>query len=104
MLNERSNKYKLIKFYVKDFREIIKNKEHNRIDNWIESVLKSGINQLISFANGLLRDIDSVKNAAKFTYSNGLVEGHINRLKVIKRMMYGRANFDLLKIKCLYTF
>lgn len=52
---------------------------------------------LINFANGLLMDIKAVKNGIKMSWSNGAVEGHVNRIKSIKRQMYGRASFDLLR-------
>ena len=46
-------------------------------------------------------DINAVKNAIKYDYSNGLTEGFNNKIKVIKRIMYGRCSFDLLRIKIL---
>jgi transposase len=102
LLHEQSGEFELARNIVKDFRSIVKEKDSEKIEHWIKYVLNSGIKQFISFANGLLQDIEAVKNAIKYPYSNGLVEGHINKLKVIKRIMYGRANFDLLRIKCLY--
>ncbi|KGM94563.1 transposase, partial [Clostridium botulinum D str. CCUG 7971] len=59
------------------------------------------INEINSFINGLTRDIDAVKNAILYEYNNGLAEGFINKLKLIKRIMYGRCNFNLLKNKIL---
>jgi transposase len=50
-----------------------------------------------NFAKNLLRDYDAVNNAVVTPYSNGQVEGQVNRLKNIKRMMYGRASFQLLR-------
>ncbi|WP_263862455.1 transposase [Peribacillus tepidiphilus] len=47
-------------------------------------------------------DIDAVKHALSHSWSNGIVEGQVNRLKVIKRQMYGRAKLDLLEKKVLY--
>lgn len=46
--------------------------------------------------NGIERDKDAVKNAIQFDYNNGLAEGSVNKLKVIKRIMYGRNSFELL--------
>ena len=57
-----------------------------------------------NFAKGLKRDNEAVKNAPSEKWSNGQVEGQVNRLKFIKRQMYGRANFDLLKARFLYQF
>ncbi|WP_374989672.1 hypothetical protein [Priestia megaterium] len=49
-------------------------------------------------------DIEAVKHALSYSWSNGIVEGNVNRLKVIKRQMYGRAKLDLLSKKVLYQF
>lgn len=59
------------------------------------------IDELCSFVNGVKRDIASVKNAISFDYNNGLAEGSVNKLKVVKRIMYGRNSFELLKGKLL---
>jgi len=52
---------------------------------------------LKNFAKKILRDYDAVNNAVVTEYSNGQIEGQVNRLKTIKRLMYGRAGFDLLR-------
>ena len=54
-----------------------------------------------SFINGILRDIEGVKNSIIYDYSNGLAEGSVNKIKVIKRIMYGRCNFETLRKKIL---
>lgn len=53
------------------------------------------------FAFGLERDIAAIQNAVSLNWSNGLTEGHVNRLKMLKRQMYGRADFDLLRQRVL---
>ena len=58
---------------------------------------------LARFALELQRDEAAVRAALTFPWSTGPVEGHINRLKLIKRHMYGRANLDLLRIRVLHT-
>ena len=68
---------------------------------WIEACRSSGIAELKSFAEGLLRDFPVIHAALELPYSNGVTEGHVNRLKTIKRMMYGRASFDLLRRRVL---
>ncbi|MEO8397475.1 MAG: ISL3 family transposase [Chloroflexota bacterium] len=68
---------------------------------WIEACRSSGIAELKSFAEGLLRDFPIIHAALELPYSNGLTEGHVNRLKTIKRMMYGRASFDVLRRRVL---
>ena len=59
--------------------------------------------ELRRFANGIRLDQAAVEAALTLPYSNGQVEGQVNRLKLIKRSMYGRANFDLLKARVLYA-
>jgi len=75
------------------------------IRRWIDFVKKSKykLSGLKAFANGLLRDIKAVENGIRMPWSNGAVEGHINRIKSIKRQMYGRASFDLLRKKVILS-
>ena len=68
---------------------------------WFKEVQNSGIEELISFAKGLQRDEAAVRAGLSLKWSQGPVEGNINRLKFIKRSMYGRANFDLLRTRVL---
>lgn len=68
---------------------------------WIEKAKNSGIGALKNYAAGLEQDYDAVKAAVSLTWSNSQVEGQINRLKNIKRQMYGRASFDLLRKRVL---
>jgi hypothetical protein len=71
------------------------------IRRWIDFVKSSKykLSGLKTFAIGLLRDIKAVENGIRILWSNGAVEGHVNRIKSIKRQMYGRASFDLLRKK-----
>jgi transposase len=66
---------------------------------WIED---GGIGELIGFANGVGQDRRPVEKAFESEWSQGQVEGQVNRLKLIKRQMYGRANFDLLRTRIVY--
>ena len=59
------------------------------------------IREINSFLEGLKRDLTAMINAIILPYSNGLAEGKINKLKLIKRIMYGRCNFDTLRVKVL---
>jgi transposase len=69
-----------------------------------ESSIGSEINELKIFAQGLENDIVSIRNALIFDYNNGILEGNINRLKMIKRIMYGSGRYDLLSKRVLYAF
>jgi transposase len=68
---------------------------------WFKEVQNSGIAELISFAKGLQRDEAAVRAGLSLKWSQGPVEGNVNRLKLIKRSMYGRAKFDLLRTRVL---
>ncbi|MCT4644563.1 MAG: ISL3 family transposase [Carboxylicivirga sp.] len=89
---------------VRKFKKMIR-KGTGDIEEWIQTVKdsKQKLPGLTSFARGMAMDIDAVKNAIQLKWSNGPVEGHVNRIKSIKRQMYGRANFELLKRKVLLS-
>lgn len=86
---------------VEKFRDILKSKKIELLEEWLIVASKLEISELNSFINGLMRDIDAVRNAIKYDYNNGLAEGKINKIKVTKRIMYGRCGFELLKKKLL---
>ena len=69
---------------------------------FIEKYKNSGIKALASFAAGLEKDIEAVENAVSSDLSSGFVEGTINKLKTVKRMMYGRCHRELLAAKMMY--
>ncbi len=79
------------------FKRMMKEKEESNLDNWIESAVNSNIKEIQSFATRLKSDYNAVKNAIALSWSNGSVEGNVNKLKTIKRQMYGRGSFQLLK-------
>ena len=84
------------------FINMVKNRKAEELDTWIAWAKESGIAQLKQFAGGLQRDYQAVYAALSMEWSNGQVEGQINRLKLIKRQGYGRAKLDLLKKRVLY--
>jgi hypothetical protein len=86
---------------VHSFKDILFSKKAEQLDKWLESAEALGMEEIKSFVNGTKRDIDAVKNAIMYGYNNGLAEGSVNKLKVIKRIMYGRNNFNLLRNKLL---
>jgi transposase len=86
---------------VKSFRVILKNKDESRLKNWLTEVKRYNIHEFNTFVRGIERDIEAVKNAIRSEYSNGIIEGVINKIKVIKRVMYGRCSFELLRIKVM---
>ena len=88
---------------VRKFKEMTDKLRRKKLDKWIKSAKDSNIPALRNFAKGLLQDYNAVKAAVSLKWSNGQVEGQVNRLKNIKRQMYGRASFELLKKKVLAT-
>lgn len=83
------------------FVTMIRDSTSATLTPWLETVFKSGISALIRFANGIKQDFAAVMAALTLPWSQGQVEGQINRLKLIKRQMYGRAKFDLLRKRVL---
>ena len=86
---------------VTSFKEALFSKKISRLNKWIKDVGLPGIGEIDSFVGGIIRDKEAVKNAIKFSFNNGLAEGSVNKLKLIKRIMYGRCAFYLLKNKVL---
>ena len=89
---------------VKEFKDIMFGKKHEKLEKWIQETRKHKILEINSFLNGIERDLEAVKNGIKYDYNNGLAEGSVNKIKVIKRIMYGRCSFDLLKQKVLLQY
>lgn len=86
------------------FIALLRQRDTNRpqeLAAWLNTAQASGVAAVQSFAKGILEDRLAVENALTLPWSSGQVEGQVNRLKLIKRMMYGRAKFDLLRIRVL---
>ena len=86
---------------VKAFKLTMFSRKPEELEKWMEDAERMELEQINSFVKGLRRDIDAVKNAIELDYNNGLAEGSVNKLKVVKRIMYGRNSFELLKGKLL---
>jgi len=87
---------------IKDFCRIIFSKKPDEILIWIQHARKmQNISELQSYVEGINSDLDAVKNAIQYDYNNGLAEGSVTKIKLIKRVMYGRNSFQLLKAKVL---
>jgi transposase len=83
------------------FRAALTADDANQLRGWIDRAQHSEFGPLMRFADGLQRDISAVAAAVTTSWSSGQVEGQINRLKTIKRQMYGRAGFELLRARVL---
>ncbi len=79
------------------FLKMIRQADSEALFPWLQDVSESSIPALKNFAKGIKADLNAVTNALKLPWSQGQTEGQVNRLKLIKRQMYGRANFDLLR-------
>jgi transposase len=85
----------------KEFVKMVRGQSDWKLSQWIVRANDSKVKELKSFANGLQHDFFAVKEAVTSEWSNGQTEGQVNRLKLIKRSMYGRAKFDLLRARVL---
>lgn len=79
-----------------DFAQMLRQQESDQFDDWLKRATEGNLPAISSFAEGLINDYDAVKAGLTLKWSNGPVEGLINRLKTLKRQMYGRADLDLL--------
>lgn len=87
---------------LKEFYEIIYSKKAEKLEEWLEKLEAFDIPEIQTYVNGIRKDIQAVKNGITLPYNNGLAEGSVNKIKVIKRIMYGRNSFELLKAKVLF--
>jgi len=83
------------------FEWMLRERHAGGLLKWLDNVEQSTVPELRSFATGLRHDAAAVTAALTYEWSNGQVEGQINKLKLIKRQMYGRAKLDLLKARLL---
>jgi len=83
------------------FRGILRGNDPDKLNQWLDDAQSSRVSSIERFARVLHRDVDAVKNAITETWSNGQAEGQINRLKTLKRAMYGRAGVELLRARML---
>src|ERR671914_1324601 len=82
--------------------EMIRQRHPDELDAWWQACQTSRISELKNFVTVLQQDYEAVKAALTLPWSNGPVEGHINRLKLLKRSGYGRMQLDLLQQRVLY--
>jgi transposase len=83
------------------FLVLVRERRGADLEAWVADVRNTGPPELRSFARNLRRDWAAVQAGLTTEWSSGRVEGHINRLKLIKRQMFGRAKFDLLRRRVL---
>ena len=94
---------KEVKKMAEEFRELVRERQPEAFDRWLEAAKGSEVAEMEGFAERLIQDYEAVRAALTYEWSSGQTEGQINRLKFIKRQMYGRANFELLKARFLHA-
>jgi excisionase family DNA binding protein len=87
---------------VKEFLHMVRERTGEQLDAWLGAVQASHLEAFQTFVTGVQQDKDAVFAGLTLLWSNGPLEGNVNRLKLIKRSMYGRAEIDLLKLRVLY--
>jgi len=84
-----------------DFAALVRQRQPAQLDPWLKRATTSAADAVRRFATGLYEDYEAVKAGVTLPWSSGPVEGHINRLKMLKRQMFGRARLDLLRRRFL---
>jgi transposase len=82
---------------------MLRTRTGEQLDEWLYRVKVSRIREFQGFASGVIRDKEAVKAGLTLSASNGIFEGKVNKLKLIKRMGYGRAGFALLRQRVLHA-
>jgi len=88
---------------VEQFHTLVRERGKDNLAPWLTAVEESGVQALRRFGEGLRRDAAAVEAALSLEWSQGQVEGTVTKIKLIKRSMYGRCNFDLLRRRVLYA-
>jgi transposase len=83
------------------FRGLLRGGTRERLDIWLNDAGKCGVYGMRRFVRTLRQDIEAVRNAVPEPWCNGQTEGQINKLKTLKRAIYGRANVDLLRARMM---
>jgi transposase len=101
-LLDLSEEIRLIQRLLQVFLQMLRARQAEHLNAWMKEARASGIKELKSFVAGIERDYDAVKAGLHLEWSQGPVEGTVNKVKVHKRLMYGRASFPLLRQKMLH--
>ncbi len=88
---------------VQQFAQMLRTRTGEQLDTWLAKVAESQISELQSFLLDIERDKSAVAAGLTLPHSNGIVEGKVNKLKLLKRMGYGRAGFPLLRQRVLHA-
>jgi transposase len=86
-----------------DFAALVRQRQGEELQAWLKRAAASCLRPFQRFANGRWEDYEAVQAGLTLPWSTGPVEGQINRLKMLKRQMFGRANIDLLRLRVLHA-
>lgn len=100
-LKQGSRAFAIMRGLAMRFNGILRSTSSQALDEWIDDAIDTELTAIMRFASVLRHDIDAVKNAIELPWSNGQAEGQINRLKVLKRAMYGRAGRELMRARMM---
>lgn len=89
--------------HVRSFAQILTERQGERLPEWLDAVRRDDLPSLHTLAAGIDRDRDAVIAGLTLSWSSGVVEGHVNRIKMLKRQMFGRAGFALLRKRVLLS-
>jgi transposase len=87
---------------IQAFSAMIRGQQHDRLDEWVACAQHCSVRELHRFALSVQEDLVAVRAALTYPWSQGQVEGQVTRLKLVKRQMYGRATFGLLRARVLH--
>ena len=102
-LGERDKHIATVYRLVQAFATIVRERQGDQLDAWLAEVEECEVSALRRFAAGLRRDLDAVRAGLTEAWSNGQTEGQVYRLKLLKRQMYGRAGFEVLRNRVLHA-
>lgn len=84
------------------FAQMLRDRRGEELEQWLHAAFHAGIAELRAFVITFRQDQAAAQAGLTLKWNNGMVEGHVYRLKFLKRSMYGRANFDLLRLRVLH--
>jgi transposase len=103
-VRRRSTALDMVYGLVQRFGAILRQRLSDQLESWKVAVIASDLAELKRFVKGLERDAQAVLAACSQGYSNGMVEGFVNKVKMVKRVMFGKAGFPLLRQRVLHAF
>ena len=102
-LLEASEEIRAAHALVEEFRDLLRTRGHQQFSSWQQTAAACAVPEVRAFAASLRRDEAAVRAALTVEWSSGQVEGQVTKVKLLKRLLFGRANFDLLKRRALFA-